>query len=774
MSLEFVKRFLVIFLLAFSLTFAVVLSCIKDIGSIISFLSILLAFGSWFWAAAVTKQAKSEREKGITSKIQDSFHKILRLSLEPCSLKTLLHRILEIITNIPSLPVNKTGCVFVVTKEPDVLVLESSCNFPPYLQAKCAKVPFGECLCGKAAEQREILFEDSKPENHDNGGEKTCYCCVPIIYIDKVVGVLALYFDDGYVKNDEDSQMLWAIADMLAGIIERRRVEEEVKLLNRELEARVNKRTEELSIANKKIKKEIAERILTEKNILSLQVFLRDVIDSMPSMIIAVDSLERVTHWNREAEKATGIPANKAEGCVLHDLLPELAGEVKKIVRTIKGHEAVKKYKKASTIYGAEPRHVEITVYPLDKNATGNVIRIDDVTELREVDNTLRLVVEETSSKTGGDFFKSLVRNLAQVMGFKYVLVGRFVHGTDDRIMTIACWNSDGYVDSFEYGLKGTPCESVLNQGFCFYKENVQSSFPDDAWLREMDIESYVGVPLIDSSGRKKGILVASSDKPMEKKLLFVESIFSIFASRTFAEMEREEAKEQIKRSNTDLEQFAYTASHDLREPLRMIGSFSALLAKRCNGKLDSDAESFIEYIVEGVARMEALIADLLMYSRLTTDVLPFKPVDCNKVLEDLRTSLQILISESNAIIKNSHLPNIVADEVQIARLFQNLICNSIKFCEKRPEISFGAEKKDGEWRFSVSDNGIGVNQKFIKNIFNVFRRLHTKTEYPGNGIGLSVCKKIVQLHAGRIWVESEHGEGSVFYFTIPAVEENT
>jgi len=764
MSFEFAKRFLAIFILAFSLTFCVVFACTKDIGYVISFLSILVAFGSWFWALALTKQGKSEQEKGIKCKIQSAFHKILRLSLEPCSLKILLERILEIIINIPSLPIDKTGCIFIVKKEPDILVLESCLNFSPYLQTKCERVPFGECLCGKAAEKREILFEDSRPNYHDNAGEKACCCCVPIIYIDKVVGVLTLYLDDGYVKNDEDLQMLWALADMLAGIIERRKAEEEVKLLNRELEARVNKRTEELSIAGEQIKKEMAARILTGKKMLSLQAFLRDVINSMPSIVIGVDSKGNVTHWNREAEKATGISASNAEGCVLRDVFPGLDSEIEKVVRAIQKRETVKEYKKASTIFDGKPRHVEITVYPLiDKKATGAVIRIDNVTEREEIGNTLKLVVEETSRATGEGFFKSLVRNLAQAMGFKYVLVGRIVHDNDDRIMTIAFWDSGSYGDNFEYSLKGTPCENVINNGFCFYQKNIQNSFPSDTWLREMGIESYAGMPLIDLSGRKKGILVALSDEIMEKRYLFVESIFSIFASRTLAEMEREEAEKRIKRSNTDLEQFAYIASHDLREPLRMIGSFSALLAKRYKGKLDSDAESFIEYIVDGVGRMEALIGDLLMYSRLTTEALPFKSVNCAKVLKDLKTSLQILISESNTVIKYTFLPSIMGDEIQIARLFQNLICNAIKFCEGRPEISMMAQKQNGNWLF-----------KFAQNIFNVFRRLHTRTEYPGTGIGLSVCKKIVQLHGGRIWVESELGKGSVFYFTIPDVDEKS
>jgi PAS domain S-box-containing protein len=239
---------------------------------------------------------------------------------------------------------------------------------------------------------------------------------------------------------------------------------------------------------------------------------------------------------------------------------------------------------------------------------------------------------------------------------------------------------------------------------------------------------------------------------------------------------ERKRAEEQIKRalldlqrSNQDLEQFAYVASHDLQEPLRMVASYTQLLAQRYEGELDDKAQSYIHYAVDGAMRMQGLINDLLTYSRVNTQGRPLEPTDLHVVLGEALRNLASAIQESRAIVTNDDLPSVRVDPVQLQQVFQNLIGNAIKFRGKAsPHVHVSAREEGGEWLFSVKDNGIGINTKHAEKLFVIFQRLHTREEYPGTGIGLAVCKRIVERHGGRIWFESEPGKGSTFYFTLP------
>src|ERR1700722_6139317 len=236
---------------------------------------------------------------------------------------------------------------------------------------------------------------------------------------------------------------------------------------------------------------------------------------------------------------------------------------------------------------------------------------------------------------------------------------------------------------------------------------------------------------------------------------------------------------EELARSNAELEQFAYIASHDLQEPLRMVAAYTQLLGERYRGKLDENADKFIGYACEGAARMQTLIQDLLAFSRVGRNGARCIQVDCDSLMKEVLLTLGPAIAESGPGVAHGPLPAVWADRSQLAQVFQNLIANAIKFRGKEaPEISVTAEKSndsksndatlEDQWVFTISDNGIGIAPEYAENIFVVFQRLHTRTEYPGNGIGLAICKKIIEHYGGKIWVEAQLGHGSTFKFTLP------
>jgi PAS domain S-box-containing protein len=243
---------------------------------------------------------------------------------------------------------------------------------------------------------------------------------------------------------------------------------------------------------------------------------------------------------------------------------------------------------------------------------------------------------------------------------------------------------------------------------------------------------------------------------------------------------ERQQAREaleqharDLERSNAELEQFAYVASHDLQEPLRMVASYAQLLSRRYRDQLDEDADDFIDYIVDGATRMQDLINDLLAFSRIGSRGSEFVPIDTNAVLQRVLNNLQLTIDDTHAAISYDHLPELNGDELEVVQLFQNLISNALKFHgEAPPAIHIGAHQEGNEVVFSVADQGIGIEPQYAERIFLLFQRLHGKKEYPGTGIGLAICKKIVDKHGGRIWIKSQPGKGTTFYFTLPTISE--
>jgi len=259
--------------------------------------------------------------------------------------------------------------------------------------------------------------------------------------------------------------------------------------------------------------------------------------------------------------------------------------------------------------------------------------------------------------------------------------------------------------------------------------------------------------------------------KTAEEKLKKAHDELELRVRERTAELAR--ANDHLAKSNAELEQFAYVASHDLQEPLRMITSFTQLLVKRYRGQFDVDADEFIDYIADGAKRMSSLINDLLEYSRVGTRGRALVPTDCSAVFEVARNNLRVAIEESEATITSDPLPTVMGDETQLVQLFQNLLGNAIKFRGDRPvKVHVSVEQQQRNWLFRVSDNGIGIEPQYAERVFVIFQRLHNRATYPGTGIGLAICKKIVERHGGRIWVESQPGAGATFCFLLQRREQ--
>lgn len=490
---------------------------------------------------------------------------------------------------------------------------------------------------------------------------------------------------------------------------------------------------------------DITERKKAEMRIQELLAFNRKILDTVPVGMLTFKTSGECAYAN---ENAAYIIGTTVEGLLAQNFRAleswKNSGMYDLAEKAIaRGVPVVADVHHLST-FGKEAWLTASAVAFRSKEEDQLLLTITDITERKKAEDSLRLENER--------FLRFSESNIVGIVIAD--VTGKIILANDYFLNILGVTREDfvsGKVDWREF----TPPEWL------------QADEKAIAELREHGVCEPYEKEYVRGDGTLVPVYVANAmlPGPEEQVAAFVLDI----TERKRAEVALQRTADDLLRSNAELEQFAYVASHDLQEPLRMVSSYVQLLAKRYQGKLDSDADEFIAYAVDGAKRMQALINDLLAYSRVGRLGHEFSPVSVEYLLVDVLTDLQLTIEESGAAITHDALPVVRGDPIQLASVLQNLLLNAIKFRSAEPPcIHIGLCRNQDKWVFSVKDNGIGIDPKFSERIFVIFQRLHNRESYSGTGIGLAICKRVIQRHGGRIWVESELGKGSIFHFTLP------
>ena len=487
---------------------------------------------------------------------------------------------------------------------------------------------------------------------------------------------------------------------------------------------------------------------------------LLGIVASVTDAIITVDTDQRVTLFNAAAERMFRCPAAQAIGQPLDRFIPQRFREVH--------HEHIRRFGETG-----------VTTRAMGHERPLAALRADGV----------EFPVEATISQVtvaGQKLFTAIVRDITERRRAEGAL-----RESEARLRAIVETAVDGIITIDERGLI-TSFNPAASRTFGYTSDEVLgrnvSMLMPDPYRREHDsyMNNYLGtgVRKIIGSGREVvGLRKNGTTFPLDlavsetvlgegedRRRVFTGIVRDI-SDRKRSEQALARQAEDLARSNVELERFAYVASHDLQEPMRTVRSFAQLLQRRCAAQLTGDALEYLQFITNGVQRMQTLINDLLAYSRVTSQGGAFGPADCAQILAMVLESLQATIQAQAAdVTVEMPMPVVVGDATQLGQVFQNLIANAIKFRhpDRPPRVRVAAVESQTEWEFAVRDNGIGIAAEYFERIFIIFQRLHTIEEYGGTGIGLAICKKIVERHGGRIWVASEVGEGATFHFTIP------
>lgn len=584
-------------------------------------------------------------------------------------------------------------------------------------------------------------------------------CCLEKYFCRKDGTPIWVHLSVSLVRDsrDEPSYFIAAVED----VTRRRQGEEKIKKLNQELEKRVQERTAQLQKINENLASEINKCALIERQLNIAQERLQFLLSSSPGAIYTAQPSGDygATYMSQMIYSITGYEAwqfvEKSQFWLERVHPDDLEKTFNQLSRVIESGTEILEYRflhKKGTY-----RWIRDEVKLIDDGVnqpTEMIGYMIDITQRKQTEVALRESEERFRLMANSAPVLIWICNADNQCTFVNQVWLDFTGRTVSQELGQG-WLENVHPDDRRNLLK-------ISLSKCQRRESFTNEFRLKRWDGEYRWILNKGVPHMTADGHFSGYIGSCIDiterKRTEEQLVML--------------------NRELLQSNRELEQFAYVASHDLQEPLRIVSLFSQLLAQKYQDNLDEDTRTYIHYIVDAAARMQQLIKDLLAYSQVGTgkSKANFKPVDCKQVLRQVLQNLQVAIAERNAIVSASQLPTVIADQQQLEILLQNLVGNAIKYChpEVSPRVEIAVkpclidENTPKEWCFSVRDNGIGIKSEYFERIFKIFQRLHHDQEYPGTGIGLAICQKIVERHGGRIWVESEVGRGSTFYFTLP------
>ena len=475
---------------------------------------------------------------------------------------------------------------------------------------------------------------------------------------------------------------------------------------------------------------------------------LANAVESSNDAIVTESLDGTIESWNMGAKKIYGYSAEEILGKDASILEPDnLKGEIKHLIEKTKQEEKIQHYETLRLKKDGTVINVSITLSPIF-DSSGKFVAIScigrDITEGKDAEEKLR----ESEEK---------YRNIVETANEGILIIDNeaLVTYANKKLTDMLGYSLEEGIGRPIWGFVSDKSEEVVKLNLEKNRQGINDSY--ELQLIKKD-GSFLWTHLsYKALFNKDGKFVGSL------------SMLTDITERKTAEETLKSKLEELAVSNAELEQFAYVSSHDLQEPLRMITSYLQLLQMRYQGNLDDKADKYINFAVDWASRMQNLIHALLEFSRVSTRNRELEPTNCKFILNQALSNLKLMIRDNKATISHDPLPEVIADPTQLGQVFQNLIFNGIKFHrEEAPKIHISAEIKASEWVFSVQDNGIGIDPKYSERIFEIFKRLHKREEYSGTGIGLAVCKRIIERHGGHIWVESEVGKGSTFYFTLP------
>ena len=488
---------------------------------------------------------------------------------------------------------------------------------------------------------------------------------------------------------------------------------------------------------------------------------MRVVMNNTEELFIILDKDLRIVNFNKATEEKSkqllGVPFEKGKS-ILDSASPERVGLLKELYADVL-NGAVRKNTVEIPPTDQHPKFVvEIRYAPIFENGlvSGIIINVDDITEAKEKEEALLKANERFfyATKATNDAIWDWDIQNDKVFRVGDGLKSMFGYNLDEAELESEFWTNRVHPDDLK--------AMIDKRAYILYQTS-ELYWEDEYRFRKKDgTYAYVfdkGYIIRSSEGSPIRMIGATQDVSQRRES---EALLLELNNRM------KKRAEELANSNIELERFAYVASHDLQEPLRMITSFLQLFQKRYKDKIDETADQYIHFAIDGAERMKVLIMDLLDYSRVGSSVEVFQEVDLNVLLSELQGMFSKTCEENNGTIRVQKMPIVKANKTQLFQLFQNLVANALKYhSERAPEVDIGYEEKETAYQFVIKDNGIGIDPMFHEKIFVIFHRLHSRTEYGGTGIGLAVCKKIVERHGGSIWVESAPGMGSSFYFTL-------